>query len=639
MFLDDQQNAALRPERIVKRSSDPVKVAQKNPFFDIKNECDLSPSVPVRRYSKHVSDAAKDAFEIRASFLAELIKLDSSTPDDVDSLSCASTVSDLTNPTVFLSVERSGSAHFSEVESSEPKGSFSKDMPPRPAAREVTREVSTCSEGPAILQEEAAGELSPPPPPPPPRPFSGEIIVHSAADQLFPAERLELNDNDTPPRPFPRRLTAASLAAAVAKANLTFDFNDNDTPPRPFSRRSTATAIASAVAEGDFLFQEEPTQIPSLPSALVKLAQEFIEDVPVSTHFHHLKKYENTFVGQDAVDFMLEANLACRREDAVFLGQRFLKELSLFHHVNWDHNFKDGRYFYRFTDNSQTKVSNQPYVSCLELLKLAEAFERDVPVSNHLYHFMNYKNSFVGSEAVDYLVRSKLATDRKHAVFLGQRLLEDFSLFHHVTRSQQFKDSQNLFYRFSRKCDNETSISGDSSVVSISSLLSALQKRNKGAPLQHLPVPAFGISTSARNLPSRPSLKVPMETTASTAEGRAVTFGAVEERVFERTLEMHPSTSSGPSIGLGWSYEDKPATPLDEIAPRENNRRKRDFVLSSNDRKSILCAWGHTRVEMFLAARVNEKIREQRKKTLNNLSAKSLEAESCSSSMLCKMMG
>jgi hypothetical protein len=39
---------------------------------------------------------------------------------------------------------------------------------------------------------------------------------------------------------------------------------------------------------------------------------------------------------------MLEANLAATREEAVFLGQRFLKEMNFFYHVCFDHTFKDG---------------------------------------------------------------------------------------------------------------------------------------------------------------------------------------------------------------------------------------------------------------------------------------------------------
>jgi hypothetical protein len=641
MLINDTQNKSPRSDHDLKRSSDPVKVA-KNPFFDSNGRSgrsDVRPAVPVRRYSKHVSDAAKDILERTSSFLAQVIQLEESAPeDDFDSQSYASAVSDITNPTVFLSIERSNTTYFSGADFVGREDPLPRDIPPLPAAREVTRELTASSEGAAVEQEDRNAVS---PPPPPARPFSGEVVTSSEAEQHFPAERLVPHDNDTPLRPFSRRLTEASVALAVAQANVASAVaqanlshfpaerrvpRDNDAPPRPFSRKLSVASVAPAVAQANLSLQDDlldeaaPPEAPSVPSALIKLAQEFIQGVPVGTHFYHLQMYENTFVGQDAVDFMLKANLASSREDAVFLGQRLLKELSLFHHVIWDHDFKDGKYFYRFTDNSKKDVSKHPYVSCLTLLKVAEAFERDVRVSNHMHHFMKYKNSFVGSEAVDYLVRSKLATDRNHAVFLGQRLFEDFNLFDHVSRSQQFKDSPNLFYRFSRKCDCDSSISDDSSVIYMYSLLSVLQKRHNGVQQPNKSITPYRISTSARNMPSRPSLRISNETTAAPKlGGRAVTFGSVEERIFERTLEVNPSTSSGPSIGLGWRYEEKPSIPLAEVSPKRGNRRKYDFVLSSKARKTILSDWGYTKIEMFLAARVNEKIREQRKKTLNNL--------------------
>lgn len=628
MFINDTQTKSSRSDHVLKRSSDPVKVG-KNPFFDSNSNSrsgnsDVRPAVPVRKFS-NFSDAAKDILEYSSSSLDELTQL-----DDFDSQSYASSVSDITNPTVFLSTKRSDTTYFSGADSVKREHPLPRDLPPRPAAREVTRELTTYSEIAAVEQEDR-NAVSPPPPPPPPRRFTGEVFT-SSEEQQFIAERLVLRDNDTPLRPFARRLTAASVALAVEQANVKFEPRDNDAPPRPFSRRLTAVAQANLLLQDDPLDEAAPPEAPCVPSALIKLAQEFILGVRVATHSYHLHKFENTFVGQEAVDFMLKANPACSREDAVFLGQRFLKELSLFHHVTWDHNFKDGKYFYRFTDNSKKDVSKHPYISCLSLLKVAEAFERDVRVSNHVHHFMKYKNSFVGSEAVDYLVLSKLATDRKHAVFLGQRLFEDFNLFDHVSRSQQFKDAPNLFYRFSRKRDSDSAISYDSSDISMSSLLSVLQKRqirHNGVQQRNKSIAAHRIPSSARSMPSRPSLRISNETTAaSKLGGMAVTFGSVEERMFERTLELHPSTSSGPSIGLGWSYEDKPSIPLAEVSPKNGNRRKRDLVLSSKARKSILSDWGHTKIEMFLAARVNEKIREQRKKTLNSLSAQSLEAES-----------
>ena len=88
---------------------------------------------------------------------------------------------------------------------------------------------------------------------------------------------------------------------------------------------------------------------------LEKMSQDFRNGMEtkkyVSTHVYHFKKYKKTFVGRTAVTYMIEHNMVSSREDAVILGQRFMRELHLFHHVTWDHTFKDGYLFYRFTED------------------------------------------------------------------------------------------------------------------------------------------------------------------------------------------------------------------------------------------------------------------------------------------------
>lgn len=583
-----------------------------NPFCDGKNRNhDLRPTVPVRRFSKHNSEAAKDLLEMRASFLSELQVLlsDESIHDDFDDetstmessvvsditnptfLSTGSTmesslVSDITNPT-FIATGRAESTYSIDTFSSEgydeplveyhqlSSSSGSKDLPPRPAARELT---ASSQDFESII--ESGSISSPPPMPPPPRPFAQE--QHITND----SHRKEVQDKDTPPRPFSRRLTESNLTQV-----LSLDLDD----------------LPSQEA-----IHEPPTHREQT-SALTKLAIDFVQGVTVGTNYYRLKKHDNTFVGRDAVDFILNKGFACTREDAVFLGQRLQKELKLFHHVSWDHKLKDGNFLYRFTDVTKKSGLAFPRITSVELLKIAEAFEGNVKVSTHFHHFMTYTRTFVGSEAVDYLVNSGFAHCRNHAVFLGQRLLEDLKLFHHVAHAHQFKDA-NLFYRFSRRSDYDSSSAtdDDSSFASMGSLLVALQRRSKGSN----DVKPMQISVSSlRGTPLRSSLRLAGGSELK-QEGRAVTFGSVNERVYERTLDMHPATRSGPSIGLGWKYEDKPTMPLSDEPTKGPSRNKKDFLLSGNTRKSLLREWGHSKMEMFLASRVNEKIREQRKRTL-----------------------
>jgi hypothetical protein len=81
------------------------------------------------------------------------------------------------------------------------------------------------------------------------------------------------------------------------------------------------------------------------------------------------------------------------------------------------------------------------------LEELSALFKKNVVVKDRSYHLTTYKQCFVGSEAVDFLVKSGMAESREDAVLLGKALASDFHLFEHVTRDHEFKDEA-LFYRF-----------------------------------------------------------------------------------------------------------------------------------------------------------------------------------------------
>ena len=100
-------------------------------------------------------------------------------------------------------------------------------------------------------------------------------------------------------------------------------------------------------------------------------------------------------------------------------------------------------------------------------------------------------------------------------------------------------------------------------------------------------------------------------------DNRSVCFDTVQVRQYERTLEVNPSTSSGPSVGLGWRYQDQPPQQLAEEEQRQFKQNK--FILSSEARKDILMDLGFSNTEITQAARQNARLREQRKQTLNKL--------------------
>lgn len=351
-------------------------------------------------------------------------------------------------------------------------------------------------------------------------------------------------------------------------------------------------------------------------SALRKLADAFAHICPVGTHSYLLKKYDKTFVGSEAIDFMLREGLASSREDAVFLGQRFCKELNLFHHVCWDHPFKDGFYFYRFTDKESDDMSSLslPSVSSKQLRAIASSFSRGMVVSTHKLKLSSYKETFSGKEAVDHMVTNGLASNRIHAVFLGQRIMEEIGYFHHITREQQFKDAPYL-YRFIKQ--QPDSVSSDDSLMT--SLNARCRKQNSTdcssrSLLTHSSMCRTLSSSSVSVSNSKTSTE---DNRSSRKPKKAVSFGNILERCFERCIVVNPATSAGPSIGLGWQYYDVPPIPI-EKSPSTFYARPNKLRLSQDARLRMLKEWGHSKAEINKAAKSNDKIRRQRKQTLNN---------------------
>ena len=221
-----------------------------------------------------------------------------------------------------------------------------------------------------------------------------------------------------------------------------------------------------------------------------------------------------------------------------------------------------------------------------------------------MHHFKKYKNTFLGREAVDLILQSKFASTRTEAVFLGQRLIDELDVFHHVSHSYPFKDSDHI-YRLSR--DDDGSLSESFSSFS----LSEEQSTRDDSCFHSAASPPLPI-------PPRPNQR-PKGT---------VKFGTVQERVFDRVLDINPSTSHGPSVGLGWNYIDEsPRTIQPTEEKTKSDRDLNHFHLSCNSRKSILREFGHSKFEMFLGTRLNERLREQRKRTLNKLTVGSKATE------------
>jgi len=153
-----------------------------------------------------------------------------------------------------------------------------------------------------------------------------------------------------------------------------------------------------------------------------------------------LKKFEQCFVGKDAVDLVLSSGIVESRDDAVRIGRKIAAEYKCVEHVTGEHEFEDDFLFYRFTQSlaissilgdiirSRVKVND-----CSKL----ETVGGELRVIIH-------KLCFTGSDAVDVILSTGYAISRADAVQIIRKINIDCHLFNVVT-GNAFDDDANLY--------------------------------------------------------------------------------------------------------------------------------------------------------------------------------------------------
>jgi hypothetical protein len=89
----------------------------------------------------------------------------------------------------------------------------------------------------------------------------------------------------------------------------------------------------------------------------------------------------------------------------------------------------------------------------------------------------------------------------------------------------------------------------------------------------------------------------------------------LQVRQYERILDVHPSTSCGPSLGIGWSYVED-TLPMDWF---KTGGCAEGFLLSRSVREIILSELGYSSRDVAKAVRQTLKIKNRRRTTVNNL--------------------
>merc|ERR1712176_694461 len=100
---------------------------------------------------------------------------------------------------------------------------------------------------------------------------------------------------------------------------------------------------------------------------------------------------------------------------------------------------------------------------------------------------------------------------------------------------------------------------------------------------------------------------------------KSVSFGCIEIREHERSLDVNPSVTSGPAVGLDWAHYDLP-TKYDliefELSRIPHRRMKTQFQMPRFYREALLLDLGYSRRDLTENIVEIKSVQRQRRKSL-----------------------
>jgi hypothetical protein len=155
---------------------------------------------------------------------------------------------------------------------------------------------------------------------------------------------------------------------------------------------------------------------------LEEVAILFQKGVQVSTHRHKLRTYMKTFVGSEAVTFLVDNGYAKSREEAVTIGRQLAEKMKLFEHVLRKHEFKDAYLFYHFLildKNKYTFTTHEPQGK--SLFRMLKFLDEDINFADNQLE-MPYSN---GVDHPRFTVKESLVIRSKESKSMIKKLLAD----------------------------------------------------------------------------------------------------------------------------------------------------------------------------------------------------------------------
>lgn len=163
-------------------------------------------------------------------------------------------------------------------------------------------------------------------------------------------------------------------------------------------------------------------------------------ELDIKDRSYHLKKYPECFLGNQAVAWLAE-RFSISSAEALSAGNA-LMQLGLIYHAAHEKDFADEAFFYRLAvSEAADKLPLQDVIQSIKVPQKGAGVE----VANRTYMTTIYPACFVGSQAIDFLVR-RWSIDRLDAWVLMHRI-ERLGVFEHVTQEHGFQDG-NFFFHF-----------------------------------------------------------------------------------------------------------------------------------------------------------------------------------------------
>lgn len=161
------------------------------------------------------------------------------------------------------------------------------------------------------------------------------------------------------------------------------------------------------------------------------------------------------------------------------------------------------------------------------------------------------------------------------------------------------------------KPQDDSSRSSENKLVGIMTVTSLSESLQRSYPSRTLDK-SNSNSMSSSLEESNSSEKVPVNN---------VSFSTVSFRNYERTVGDHPAVSGGPALDFSWKFSaTEPQSVVDYELRRSSRRTGSEMIIRRTEREYMLRSdFGVSRTDLALHVRNINKIKNQRRQTLNNL--------------------